>query len=160
LTGKDAATKPNPEIKLKKLMSHDLLFASHITFHCLIGCIIGEVIGLVVGVTLQIHPFATMILSTILAFITGMWLASSAIVKNKQTTYLVAIKTVWIGEVTSISIMEIAMNIVDYFVGGVSAPSIFSGIFWGGLAAAIPVGYLSALPVNYYLIKKNLKKCH
>jgi hypothetical protein len=141
-------------------MHHDLLFASHITIHCLIGCIIGEVMGLVIGVTLQLHPISTMILSTILAFITGMWLASSSIVKNKTTTYLTAVKTVWLGEVTSISIMEIAMNTVDYFVGGVSAPSIFSAIFWIGLIAAIPAGYLSALPVNYFLIKKNLKKCH
>lgn len=141
-------------------MHHDLLFASRITMHCLTGCIIGEVIGLTIGVSLQMQPISTMILATILAFITGMWLASSSVVKNKKTTYLMAIKTVWLGEVTSISIMEIAMNSVDYFVGGVSAPSIFSAIFWMGLIAAIPAGYLSALPVNYFLIKKNLKKCH
>ncbi len=141
-------------------MFHDLLFAARITMHCLIGCVIGEVIGLIIGVSLQLPTITTMILATILAFITGMWLASSSIVKHRKTTYLTAIKTIWIGESISISVMEIAMNGVDYFVGGVSAPSLFAPIFWIGLIAAIPAGYLSALPINYYLIKKNLKKCH
>jgi hypothetical protein len=33
-------------------------------------------------------------------------------------------------------------------------------IFWVGIAAAIPVGFLAAWPVNWWLIKRDLKKCH
>jgi hypothetical protein len=141
-------------------MSHDWLFAARITVHCLIGCVIGEVIGLAIGVTMQLDPIVTMILATILAFITGMLLAILSVVKHSKATYLVAAKTVWLGEIISISIMEIAMNAVDYWVGGVSAPSLLAPIFWIGLILAIPAGYLAALPVNYWLVRKHLKKCH
>jgi hypothetical protein len=101
-----------------------------------------------------------MILATVLAFITGMTLAILSVVKHKNTTYLLAAKIVWLGEIVSISVMEIAMNGVDYWIGGVSAPSILAAIFWLGLILAFTTGYLAALPVNYWLVKKHLKKCH
>ena len=141
-------------------MLSNWLFAAYITFHCLLGCVIGEVVGLAIGVSLQLLPIYTMLLATILAFITGMLLAVMSVVKNHQTTYSIAIKTVWLGEVVSITVMEITMNSVDYLMGGVNANSIFDDIFWLALALSIPAGYIAALPVNYFLIKRNLKKCH
>jgi len=138
----------------------DWLFAARITVHCLTGCVIGELIGLAIGVTYQLHPFTTMALATVLAFITGMDLAVMFVVKNRNTTYILAMKTVWLGELVSIAVMEIAMNATDYFVGGVSAGSVFDAIFWIGLILAIPAGYFAALPVNYWLVKKHLKQCH
>ena len=116
--------------------------------------------GLTIGITLQLNPLTTMALETILAFITGMLLAILSVVKNRKTTYIVAAKTVWLGEVVSITVMEIAMNAIDYWIGGVGASSIMDLIFWIGLALAILAGYLAALPVNYWLVKKHLKKCH
>lgn len=141
-------------------MISDWIFAGKITIHCLIGCVIGELIGLLIGVSIGLHPIHTMILATILAFITGMLLAINSVIKNHETTYTIAIKTVWLGEIVSITVMEIAMNATDYFIGGVSASSIFDSIFWIGIIFAIPVGYIAALPINYWLIKKHLKKCH
>lgn len=141
-------------------MFTDWLLAARITMHCLTGCVIGEMTGLTIGVTLQLNPLATMALATILAFITGMLLAILSVVKNRKTTYIVAAKIVWLGEVVSITVMEIAMNTIDYWIGGVGASSIMDPIFWIGLALAIPAGYLAALPVNYWLVKKHLKKCH
>ncbi len=138
----------------------DWLFAAQITVHCLIGCVIGEVIGLAIGVTYQLPPFTTMALATVLAFITGMGLAVMSVVKNRNTTYVLAIKIVWLGELVSIAVMEIAMNGTDYLVGGVNASSVFDAIFWIGLILAIPAGYLAALPVNYWLVRKHLKQCH
>jgi hypothetical protein len=141
-------------------MISDWIFAAKITVHCLIGCVIGEVIGLVIGVFIGLDPIHTMILATILAFITGMFLAMRAVIKSHKTTYINAARTIWLGEIVSITIMEIAMNATDYWVGGVSASSIFESIFWIGILLAIPAGYMAALPVNYWLIKKHLKKCH
>ncbi len=137
-------------------MISDWIFAGKITIHCLIG----EFIGLLIGVSIGLHPIHTMILATILAFITGMLLAINSVIKNHKTIYTIAIKTVWLGEIVSITVMEIAMNVTDYFIGGVSASSIVDSIFWIGIIFAIPVGYIAALPVNYWLIKKHLKKCH
>ena len=71
-----------------------------------------------------------------------------------------ALKTIWVGEVISIAVMELAMNVVDYYAGGMTAGSVFSLQFWFGMVVALPAGFLAALPVNYIMIKKNIKKCH
>ncbi len=60
----------------------------------------------------------------------------------------------------SIGVMEIVMNAVDYQMGGMGAPSIFSWMFVRGLVFAIPAGFLAAWPVNYWLIRRDLKGCH
>ena len=52
------------------------------------------------------------------------------------------------------------MNAVDYAMGGMAAPSIFSWMFWQGFLFAVPAGFLAALPVNHWLLKRNLKACH
>jgi hypothetical protein len=45
-------------------------------------------------------------------------------------------------------------------MGGMRSGSVFNPLFWEALAAAVPAGYIAALPVNYWLIGKQLKKCH
>lgn len=138
----------------------DWIFAAHVTAHCLLGCVIGEVAGLMIGVSIGLGTIHTMLLATVLAFITGLGLAVRAIIIKHGATIALAVKTIWLGEVISISVMEIAMNVVDYLIGGVGASSIFDSIFWIGLIFAIPAGYIAALPVNYWLVKRHLKKCH
>ena len=56
--------------------------------------------------------------------------------------------------------MEIAMNVTDYLVGGMSAASMFDAIFWIGFAAALAAGYIFAYPVNYVMVKRNMPRCH
>ena len=71
-----------------------------------------------------------------------------------------ALKLIWVGEAISIGVMEIVMNAVDYSVGGMQAGSVFAPIFWIGIAVAIPAGFLAAWPVNWWLLKRDLKACH
>jgi len=52
------------------------------------------------------------------------------------------------------------MNAVDYSVGGMQADSVFTVMFWIGIAAAVPAGFLAAWPVNWWLLKRDLKACH
>ncbi len=52
------------------------------------------------------------------------------------------------------------MNASDYAMGGLQAPSVFSPIFWAGIAVAVPAGFLAAWPVNAWLLKRDLKSCH
>ncbi|WP_283937644.1 DUF4396 domain-containing protein [Sphingomonas hankyongi] len=73
---------------------------------------------------------------------------------------IIAFRIIWIGEVTSIGVMEIVMNFIDYQLGGMGAPSIVHWSFWRGLLFAVPAGFLAAWPVNYWLIKRELKACH
>ena len=129
------------------------------TFHCLFGCVIGEILGLLIGVSLGWPVFATIALAVVLAFLVGMTLATRSVMHRQGLGFSQAFKVIFLGEVVSISVMELAMNTVDYLVGGIQAMSIMTPIFWLGLLAAIPAGYFAALPVNYWLLSRELKKC-
>ena len=130
------------------------------TIHCLIGCVIGEVAGLLIGVSLGLAIWQTITLATALAYVSGMTLGLVPIVRNQGKTFVEALRLIWIGEVLSIGVMEIAMNWADYSVGGMQAGSVLDPVFWVGIGVAIPAGFLAAWPVNYWLINRDLKKCH
>lgn len=134
--------------------------ASSATLHCLTGCAIGEFIGLAIGVTLGLDPWTTMSLATVLGFLSGYTLGLLPLVRTGMS-WLGAFRTIWLGETISIAVMELVMNFTDYHVGGVQASSIFAPMFWLGFLAALPAGFLAAWPVNYWLLKRNVKKpCH
>lgn len=134
--------------------------AAQSTVHCLTGCAIGEFAGLAIGVTLGFSPWTTMALATFLAYVSGYTLGLVPLVRMGHT-WLGAFKVIWLGETISIGVMELVMNFTDYHVGGVTANSIFEPVFWYGFALALPAGFVVALPVNYWLLKRNYKQhCH
>ena len=130
------------------------------TSHCLTGCVIGETIGLSLGVFLGWVALQTALVATALAFITGFGLTLFPAIKqglNLSETF----KAVWLGEVISIGVMEIVMNLVDYNMGGMNAASMLEPIFWFSLIIAIVAGFAAGYPANYFMLKYNLKqKCH
>lgn len=119
---------------------------------------IGEAAGLLIGVSIGLGVWATMGLATALALVSGMSLAVLPLVRRMGLRR--ALRAVWLGEVISILVMEIAMNATDYFIGGVQADSILAPVFWIGMIAAAPAGFLAAWPVNYWLVGRELKQCH
>lgn len=137
-----------------------LKVSAQATLHCLTGCVIGEAAGLAIGVSLGLAAWQTIMLATALAYASGMTLGLVPVMKSRGIGLLAALRIIWVGEVVSIGVMEIVMNVVDYQMGGMGAPSIFSWMFVRGLAVAIPAGFLAAWPVNYWLIKRDLKGCH
>lgn len=140
---------------------HNPLKASaHATFHCLIGCYIGDAIGISLGVYFQLGVVATIAIAVIFAYIAGFALALIPIMRSMGLSFREAMRVVWLGEAVSIAAMEIAMNVVDYMVGGVQASSISEPVFWYGLAAAAPAGFFAAWPVNHWLLKKEIKRHH
>ena len=130
------------------------------TLHCLTGCVIGEVVGLAIGVSLGLAAWQIIVLATALAYLSGMTLGLLPVMKSQNVGLVEAFRIIWIGEVISIGVMEIVMNFVDYQVGGMGAPSIASWMFWRGILFAVPAGFLAAWPVNYWLLKRELKACH
>ena len=57
--------------------------------------------------------------------------------------------------------MELAMNAVDYLIGGMSAQSVVEPVFWYSTAIAMVAGYLASYPVNFLMLKHNISgKCH
>jgi len=134
--------------------------AAQSTLHCLTGCVIGEVAGLAIGVGLGLAAWQTIALATLLAYASGMTLGLIPVMRSRGIGPLAALRIIWIGEAVSIGIMEVTMNWVDYEMGGMGAPAILSWMFWRGLLFAVPAGFLAAWPVNYWLIKRDLKGCH
>jgi hypothetical protein len=130
------------------------------TLHCLTGCVIGEVAGLMIGVSLGLAAWPTIILATILSYISGMTLGLVPVMRSQHIGFVQALRIIWVGEVISIGVMEIVMNFVDYQMGGMTAPSIATWMFWRGIVLAVPAGFLAAWPVNYWLIRRELKACH
>jgi hypothetical protein len=130
------------------------------TLHCLTGCVIGEVAGLLIGVTIGLDPWATIILATAMSYLSGITLGLLPVMRNQHVGLIGALKIIWIGEVISIGVMEIVMNFVDYQMGGMGVKSVATWMFWRGLAFAIPAGFVAAWPVNYWLLKRELKACH
>ncbi len=133
--------------------------ATAATLHCLTGCAIGEWLGLAIGVSLGWNPWLTMTLATVLGFASGYALGLWPLIKQGLSPWQ-AFKTIWLGETISIAVMELAMSFTDYHVGGVTAASVFSSSFWLGFALALPAGFAAAWPINWWLLKRNLKKCH
>ena len=130
------------------------------TLHCLTGCVIGETAGLAIGVTLGFAAWQTIALATVLAYLSGFTLGVLPVMRSRNTSFWRALRIIWIGEAVSIGVMEIVMNWVDYEMGGMAAPSVLSWMFWRGLIFAVPAGFLAAWPVNYWLIRRDLKACH
>jgi hypothetical protein len=137
-----------------------LATSAHATLHCLTGCVVGEVAGLMIGVTLGLGLWPTILLATVLSYMSGMTLGLLPVMKSQGVGWLGALRIIWIGEVVSIGVMELVMNVVDYQMGGMAAQSVASWMFWRGLAIAVPAGFLAAWPVNYWLIKHDLKGGH
>lgn len=140
--------------------ANPVVTSAQATLHCLAGCVIGEVAGLAIGVTLGLGTWATIGLATGLAYLTGFSLGLLPVMRRQDKSFLEALRLIWIGEVISIGVMEVAMNAADYAVGGMQAGSVLSSTFWLGIAVAVPAGFFAAWPVNWWLLQRDLKHCH
>ena len=98
--------------------------AAQSTLHCLTGCVIGEVAGLLIGVTLGFSPWTTIALATGLSYLSGMTLGLLPVMRSQGIGVAAALRIIWVGEVVSIGVMEVVMNLVDYQMGGMTAPSV------------------------------------
>ncbi|WP_420325646.1 DUF4396 domain-containing protein [Mameliella sp.] len=128
------------------------------TVHCATGCVSGEVLGLMIGVSLGLSPWPIIALTTSLALLFGLTLASVPLARRLGTSVPAALGMVWLGETVSILTMESVMNAVDYLLGGMTSGTVWSTAFWLSMAVAIPVGFLATLPVNYVMIGRGIAK--
>ncbi|MGQ0501565.1 MAG: DUF4396 domain-containing protein [Panacagrimonas sp.] len=130
------------------------------TLHCLTGCAVGEFIGLAIGVSLGLNPWAITVLATAMSFASGYTLGLWPLVRQGMG-WGAAFSTLWLGETLSIGVMEIAMNLTDYHVGGMSVASVLHAQFWIGYVAALGAGFAAAWPMNWWLLSRSIKKpCH
>jgi hypothetical protein len=116
--------------------------------------------GLIIGTTIGLSPWPMIVMATALSYVSGITLGLVPVMRSQAIGPVAAFRIIWIGEVVSIGVMEIVMNFVDYQLGGMGAKSVFAWTFWRGLVFAVPAGFLAAWPVNYWLLKRELKACH
>ena len=115
--------------------------SAHATAHCLAGCMIGEVAGLAIGVTFGLGVIAT------IAHRDGSRLRDRLCARPdpahapRRAEFARGLRRGLAGEAVSIAAMEIAMNAVDYLVGGMGADSVIDPMFWIAIAAAAPAGF-------------------
>ncbi len=133
--------------------------AASVTLHCLTGCAIGELAGLAIGVSLGWPPTMTVSLAVALSFVSGFALTLLPMLR-RGFGLADSFRTVWLGEVISISVMELVMNLVDYQMGGMRGVSLVSARYWEAFALALLGGFLAAWPVNAWMLGRNMKRCH
>jgi len=121
------------------------------TLHCLAGCAIGEIIGSVIGSSLNWSNLATASLAILLAFIFGYSFTIRPLlrhgIKLKQT-----VRLAFASDTVSIATMELVDTIIILLVPGALAAGPGTLLFWLGLAIALIVAFICAVPVNRYLI--------
>jgi len=133
--------------------------AASVAVHCLTGCAIGELSGLAIGVGFGLPITQTITLAFVLSFVSGFALTLLPMLK-RGLTISAAFATVWLGEVISISTMELVMNLVDYHMGGMRGVSLTSARYWEAFVLAGIAGFIAAWPVNKWMLGRNMKRCH
>src|SRR5262245_3545263 len=103
------------------------------TVHCLTGCAIGEVAGMVLGTALGWSNAATIVASTMLAFVAGFTLTALPFLRRGYTVAAAA-RIAVAADAASIAVMEIVDNLIMLFIPGAMSAPLDSLLFWGSLA--------------------------
>lgn len=127
--------------------------AASATLHCLAGCAIGEVVGMVLGMQFGLSNSSTIILATVLAFISGYSLSTLPLVRN-GLSFLSALKLVFAADTLSIATMEIVDNSVMWLIPGAMDAHFGTPFFWLSMAIALASAFVIAWPVNYLLLRR------
>ena len=125
------------------------------TFWCLLGCSIGD-FGTILFFQLTKIPFpvlAIMVLAIINGIITSIIL-ETIILLRQNFSFKQALKTAVGMSLISMVSMEIAMNLVDYFLVGDAR------LTWWVIPFMLAAGFLTPLPYNYWRLKVLGKACH
>lgn len=123
------------------------------TLHCFTGCAIGEVLGMVFGTMFGLHNLATIVLAIVLAFVFGYSFTLWPLLKSGMH-FKTAFGLAFASDTMSITIMEIADNVVIFFIPGALNAHLGDKLFWLSLAFSLLVAIGAAFPVNRWLIKK------
>ena len=123
------------------------------TLHCLTGCAIGEVLGMVIGTSLGWSDGATIALAVGLAFLFGYSLTIAPVLRS-GLPLRAALGVAFAADTLSITVMEIVDNGVMLLVPGAMEAGLTSFLFWGSLAFALLVAFVTTVPVNRWLLAR------
>ncbi|TXI18488.1 MAG: DUF4396 domain-containing protein [Nitrosomonas sp.] len=123
------------------------------TVHCLSGCALGEIAGMVIGTALGWSNAETIALATVLAFLSGYLLTMLPIIRAGYG-YRAALRIALVSDTASITIMEIADNLIMLSIPEAMAAPLDSVVFWSSLVLALIIAGIVAFPVNRWLIAR------
>lgn len=123
------------------------------TLHCLIGCAIGEMIGVTIGTHTGMSIHGTIMLASILSFISGYSFSTWPLVRRGMK-FLPALRLVFAADTLSILTMTIVDNIIMATVPGAMDKDLSHPIYWISRLVSLTAAFIVAVPVNYWLLKK------
>jgi hypothetical protein len=123
------------------------------TAHCLTGCAIGEVAGFAIGTALGWGGPQTIVLAVGLAFFFGYGLTSLPLLRSGLSLRTV-VPLALAADTVSIAVMEIVDNAFMIMIPGAMDAGLTGWLFWGSLAAALAVAFVTTVPVNRLLIAR------
>ena len=123
------------------------------TAHCLTGCAIGEVLGMVIGTALRWADAATIALAVALAFFFGYSFTIVPVLRSGLALGA-ALGVALAADTVSITVMEIADNVIMLVIPGAMEAGLTSPLFWGSLAVALAMAFVVTVPVNRALIRR------
>tara|TARA_Y100001970_G_scaffold129639_1_gene159831 strand:+ start:863 stop:1306 length:444 start_codon:yes stop_codon:yes gene_type:complete len=125
------------------------------TLWCLLGCSIGD-FGTILFFQLTEIPFPVLGIMT-LAIINGLLTSivlETIILMNQKFEFFNALKTAMGMSFISMISMEVAMNLVDYFLVGDAK------LTWWVIPFMLLAGFLTPWPYNYWKLKMFNQACH
>lgn len=122
------------------------------TLHCLAGCAIGEMIGVTIGTHSGMQPHETVILASVLSFISG-YAASTWPLIRAKITFLKALRLVFAADTLSILAMTIADNALMLLIPGAMDKDLSHPIYWISRILSLTAAFIVAYPVNLQLLK-------
>ncbi|MBR72370.1 MAG: hypothetical protein CMM30_05440 [Rhodospirillaceae bacterium] len=142
------------KINVNLYSRNTLKVASRNTMWCLIGCSFGD-LGTILffqlmGITW--HSMFIMLLAVINGILSSIFLET--IILTRQLPFRLAFKTAIGMSIISMIAMEIAMNTVDFYIIGEAK------LTWWIIPIMLLAGFFTALPYNYFRLKKYGKSCH
>ncbi len=133
---------------------HSWTRAAKNTAWCLLGCSIGDM-GTIWAFS-QFAPDAPLMLVMALAIVNGILtsIALETYIMSRQMELKLAFKTAIGMSLISMISMEVAMNLVDFWlVGGAQ-------LVWWVIPFMLLAGFITPLPYNYWRLKALGKACH
>ena len=123
------------------------------TVHCLTGCAIGEVLGIVIATALGWENVSSIAISVVLAFVFGYSLTLRPVLRA-DVPLRRAVGLAFASDTASLTVMEIVDNAFILVVPGAIEAGLSDALFWWSLAVSLAIAFVSAFPVNRYLIAR------
>jgi hypothetical protein len=108
---------------------------------------------MVIGTALGWSNVGTIVLAVVLAFFFGYSLTMLPLLRSGLALAPV-VPLAFASDTLSITIMEIVDNLIMVVIPGAMEAGLTSLLFWGSLAFALAVAFVTAFPVNRWLIAR------